>query len=371
MGPDYGRVAGYGDGDAEAVVRRAVRGRELRLFDPVAPGVPGHVHRPGTRPGADINAGLVAIYQCSLAWGDYDSDGDLDLALAGLDSSITRVGKVYSNDGGVFTDIGAGLTAVYTCSLAWGDYDSDGDLDLALAGGWYDGTGHNDSKADRNDGGAFADIGAGLTGVRWCSLAWGDYDNDGDLDLALAGSQVSKIYRNDGGVFTDIGAGLVGVRYCSLAWGDYDSDGDLDLALAGGWYDGTWHYESKVYRNDGGAFNSPASAPTGLSASYVAAAPDYDVTFSWTASTDAQSPQDGLSYNLRVGTTPGGDEIFSGMASAAGLRRIPARGIVQPGASTNEWTLTLPADTYYWSVQAIDTSYTGSSWAPEETVTVP
>jgi hypothetical protein len=34
-----------------------------------------------------------------------------------------------------FTDIGAGLTGVYNCSLAWGDYDNDGDLDLALAGG--------------------------------------------------------------------------------------------------------------------------------------------------------------------------------------------------------------------------------------------
>jgi hypothetical protein len=55
---------------------------------------------------------------------------------------------------------------------------------------------------------------------------------DGDLDLALAGSaggqKIARIYRNDAGFFTDIAAGLAGVTYCSLAWADYDNDGDLD-----------------------------------------------------------------------------------------------------------------------------------------------
>jgi len=86
-----------------------------------------------------------------------------------------------------------------------------------------------------------ADIGTGMTGVRDCSLAWGDYDGDGDLDLALAGTEdidnhtyLTKIYRNNGGAFTDIDAGLTPVgEQCSLAWGDYDGDGDLDLAVAG------------------------------------------------------------------------------------------------------------------------------------------
>jgi len=59
------------------------------------------------------------------------------------------------------------------------------------------------------------------------------------------------------------------------------------------------------------------------------------------------------------------------MASGAGWRRLPARGVAQPGASVNEWTLNLPAGTYYWSVQAVDTALAGGAWAAEETLTVP
>jgi hypothetical protein len=317
-----------------------------------------------------IGAGLTRVSECSLAWGDYDNDGDLDLALAGDDGSI-RVSKIYLNDAGAFTDIGAGLAGVDDCFLIWGDYDSDGDLDLALAG--TSGSGHI-SKIYRNDAGMFTDIGAGLTGVRSCSLAWGDFDNDGDLDLALAGyssssGNISKVYRNDAGTFTDIGTGLTGANECSLAWGDYDNDGDLDLAVAG--YD--WiHGASKIYRNDGGIFNTAPLAPTGPGATSVAAATDYDVTFSWAAPAVAdETPDAGLSFNLRVGTTSGGNQIFSGMAQMDGRRKLPARGVVQPGLSVHEWTLNLPAGTYYWSVQAVDTALAGGAWAAEETVTVP
>ena len=53
------------------------------------------------------------------------------------------------------------------------------------------------------------------------------------------------------------------------------------------------------------------------------------------------------------------------------LKQMANCGIAQPGLSVNEWTLTLPAGTYYWSVQAIDTGFEGSAWATEQTVKVP
>lgn len=181
----------------------------------------------------DIDA---AVDVCGpTAWVDYDNDGDLDLAVAGLSAAGSSC-KVYRNDRSSFTDIDAGLTGAYNCSLAWGDYDNDGDLDLVVAGdaGGLDSV----AKLYRNDNGTFVDSGANLAGVYDCALAWGDYDNDGDLDLALAGwcqgrGRVALVYHNDNGNLSEISAGLTGVQYASLAWGDYDGDGDLDLAVAG------------------------------------------------------------------------------------------------------------------------------------------
>jgi len=61
---------------------------------------------------------------------------------------------------------------------------------------------------------AFTDIGAGLTGVVYSSVAWGDYDNDGDLDILMTGytgsEHISRVYENDAGTFSDIAAGLTG-----------------------------------------------------------------------------------------------------------------------------------------------------------------
>jgi uncharacterized repeat protein (TIGR01451 family) len=77
--------------------------------------------------------------------------------------------------------------------------------------------------------------------------AWGDYDNDGDLDILLVGSGFSRVYRNDGGDFVGLEAGFAGVGGGSLAWGDYDGDGDLDVLLTG---DGGSGPSSRIYRND-------------------------------------------------------------------------------------------------------------------------
>jgi hypothetical protein len=137
--------------------------------------------------------------------------------------------------------------------------------------------------------------------------------------------------------------------------GDYDNDGDLDLVVVGGSDGGP---VAKVYRNDGVPANHPPSIPTGLAASVQGS----QATFLWNPASDAETPTLGLSYNLRVGTTPGGSEVVSAMADEdTGYRLIPAVGNTQKRVL---WTVTLPVSRpLYWGVQAVDGACAGSGFA--------
>ncbi len=124
------------------------------------------------------------------------------------------------------------LTGISYGSAVWGDYDNDGYLDILLTGATSSGT--PISKIYRNDGNnTFTEqTTISLPGVTFGSAVWGDYDNDGYLDILLTGSNssyisISKIYRNNGNnTFTEQTAiSLPGVSSGSAAWGDYDNDG--------------------------------------------------------------------------------------------------------------------------------------------------
>ena len=80
------------------------------------------------------------------------------------------------------------------------------------------------------------------------SVAWGDVDGDGDLDLAVGNyNQPNQLYRNQGGTLVLDTAWNPGARATtSVAWGDVDNDGDLDLAV------GNYGQANQLYRNQGG-----------------------------------------------------------------------------------------------------------------------
>ncbi|MDZ7360218.1 MAG: FG-GAP-like repeat-containing protein [candidate division KSB1 bacterium] len=304
------------------------------------------------------------------AWGDYDNDGDLDILLTGQDITGNPVAMVYRNTNGSFENIGAPLTGVSASAVAWGDYDSDGDLDILLAG--RQSNGNRITRVYRNTNGSFADINAGLPGITNGSVAWGDYDNDGDLDILLVGEastgSISKVYRNNNdATFSDTAALLIGVKSSSANWGDYDNDGDLDILLAG--EDDQYGFGpiTKVYRNTVARVNTRPAVPTNLSGSITGSS----AIFRWNKSTDNETAQNGLTYNVRLGTTPNGIQNVSPMSNLAnGFRRVPKIG---NASHLNSFTIKnlSPGTTYYWSVQAVDNAFAGSAFAAEQSFTVP
>jgi len=158
----------------------------------------------------------------------------------------------------VFTDIApqAGVNSNDdNIGAAWGDYDNDGDLDLFVM------SQTSNNHLYRNDGDdIFIDVGAstgiGFPTIPSSGVSLADYDNDGDLDMFITtttptASEPDKLMRNDGGTFTDVGnqMGFTEIynTYHSV-WGDYDNDGLIDLFLP------TWRNTSRLYKNNSTSF---------------------------------------------------------------------------------------------------------------------
>ena len=184
------------------------------------------------------------------SWGDYDNDGDQDVFVA--NSYQSENSFLYTSNGdGTFVRRAMGPSAR---AAAWGDYDNDGDLDLYI-------TTYSKNVLFRNNGdGSFISINGGAIvqdEAQSYGCSWGDYDNDGDLDLFVANftatsDQNNFLYSNNGdGTFTKIIEGPVanegGYSY-SGSWGDYDNDGNLDLFVANN-YNGNGN--NFLYRNNG------------------------------------------------------------------------------------------------------------------------
>ena len=134
-------------------------------------------------------------------------------------------------------------------------------------------------------------------------------------------------YHNDGsGAFSlDGSINLPGVWQGSAAWGDYDNDGRLDLLLTGA-TNLSGSTLSQLYHNVSVGVNTAPAAPTGLGAAGIATG---TATLTWAAAGDVQTTGAGLSYNLRVGTTPGGSNVVNPQANP-GDRPSPPPG-ARPG----------------------------------------
>ena len=235
-----------GDGDDDVYVAASGGGRLLRndlgVFTDVTEAA-----------GVRVTGGVAAIF------GDYDNDGHLDLFVAreGMDALLRNRGD------GTFEDVSrsAGIRDEQpSFAPLFLDADHDGDLDLLLPG-------QGPNRLYRNNGdGTFLESAqrmgvAGPGGTHWAA-AFGDFDGDAGLDLIVTDDEAGAVqYRNLlEGRFEDVTAasGLEpGTGTVAVSVGDYNNDGFLDLFLAG-------EGEARLLTNRGdGSFERDAR-PTGM-----------------------------------------------------------------------------------------------------------
>ncbi len=372
-----------------------------------------------------------------LAWGDYDQDGDVDLA--------TGAGTLLRNDNGTnFTDTGFTLVGGGTAeSVSWADLDNDGLLDLEINGKinqnlggsftndplngptvgcffdvppiWHDfnGDGLLDAAAAgriyQNMGYVYQlgyhdpehpewDIpdqwrlwfnagGVVFSNWSWPRISAGDYDADGDLDLAMSGAAGSSadvrcsVFRQEADrSFLDIGLLLDGFYDGGAGWQDWDGDGDLDLLAAG--MDSGFVPQMAALENrlaDRGISNQPPAAPQRFQAALTGS----NVLLQWHPAEDEETPAGQLAYEVRVGRCPGRSDVVSpcdsgpvpGNARLIGELSLPANPVpYQNFYNTNGLPglrlRNLAAGRYYWSVRTVDGGRDRSPWSEEQAFTV-
>ena len=207
----------------------------------------------------DIVSDLASSVASS--WGDYDNDGNLDLFVANNAGSSNFL--YHNNGNSTFTKITTGDIVeygVYCHNAAWADYDNDGYLDLFVAEYFPTKTNHlfhnnGDATFTRVEGSpVVTDAGHSI------GAAWGDYNNDGLVDIFVpnTNNEVNWLYKNVGnGQFEKVNENVISTASNSVgcSWGDYNNDGFLDLFIAN-----SGNSANFLYANNGdGTFSSISS----------------------------------------------------------------------------------------------------------------
>lgn len=201
----------------------------------------------------DIATDSFSSQPMGVNWVDVNNDGNLDLFVPGVNSDNTLY---LSNGDGTFTkeDSDPILTA-QGVSAGFADFDKDGDLDVAIGQGWAS---VGNSFLENNGDGTFTDNASNIfaqSSGSFRHISWVDINNDGEVDLfATSFDEGSSLFLNDGdGTFTENSTSVLvtdAANASNVSWGDYNNDGYLDLFIGNS-------SGNKLYKNNGdGTFSS-------------------------------------------------------------------------------------------------------------------
>ena len=201
----------------------------------------------------------------SVTIGDFNGDGIADLAIANYDGGVT---VLLGKGDGTFTAAASPATGIWPVSLASADFNGDGKLDLAVPNLGSDTVTILLGKGD----GTFTAAASAGTGSGPCAIAVGDFNGDGipDLVVANAGSNsgpspVTVLLGKGDGTFIAAASPAAGVGPVSVAVGDFNGDGKMDLAVANEFSDSV----TVLLGKGDGTFTGAASPVTGKYPKFV------------------------------------------------------------------------------------------------------
>lgn len=273
---------------------------------------------------------------------DLNNDHLLDLVIIGADINGDPVSKVYINQNGALVHTQA-LDSLISGKLEVADFNADGFQDLVVIG--KDANDEPYLAVLMNDGTGNLVTQQIPTEVSDASIGVGDLNNDGYYDFIIAGdvnyNAVVKTYLYDvasqqftEGTTTGIhrlgGPGMIQLF-------DFNNDHHLDVLLAGfDWANPAIPSLTKMFKNNSTEQNAKPTAPIHLNLTKTG----NRFNFTWNGATDDKTPTNALRYEIKVGSTPGSQDI--------------AKYIV----TTPSWFLDLDPSlqNVYWSVRSIDAS---------------
>jgi hypothetical protein len=377
-----------------------------------------------------INTGIDKVYSGSIAWGDYNNDGRLDVLIAGKLDANTLTTKVFKNNGNeTFSQVSSTLTGITDGIAIWGDYNKDGYSDILISGRSSLTETALTTILYKNDSAKsfVAQSNYVFTGIEYSSAVWSDYDNNGTLDLFINGNDnlgknIAKLYKNTGSNFVEqtnvllsgagYGAilcsdfnsdglkdivlsgmngtdavcklymnegnnkftetttsGLPGAWESSLDIADFNNDGQPDIAISG--YNNSGTRISKIFKNSNVYSNSAPSVPKIFNPKYS----NGILELRWSMSSDDYTPSSGIVYNVLIKSASGAILTHYMSNIITGKRLLPT---YQNAGSDTVFRIAFNGSgKHYFSVQAIDNAQNASSFAPidsfpySQTITFP